>query len=46
MVLIKNWKTKTNQELEELWPTNYDGKHYVILTSNGVAYYWDEIPKK
>lgn len=41
MVLIKNWKTKTNEELQELWPTNYDSKKYVILTDDGVWYYTD-----
>lgn len=41
MVYIKNWKTKTDDELDELWPRSENNKHYVILTSNGVAYYWD-----
>ena len=41
MVLIKNWKTKTDEELDELWPQNNDNKRYVILTSHGVSYYWD-----
>lgn len=42
MVYIKNWKTKTDDELDELWPYNHDGKHYVILTEDGyISYYWD-----
>lgn len=45
MVLIKNWKTKTEEELDELWPSNGDKKYYVILTSNGISYYWDGIPE-
>ena len=45
MVLIKNWKEKTEDELDELWPNNHDGKYYVILTNGGyITYYWDGIP--
>ena len=41
MVYIKNWKTKGEEEVDELLPRNNDNKHYVILTSYGVEYYWD-----
>lgn len=41
MVYIKNWKTKTEEEIGELWPNNYDNKYYVILTSNGIEYHCD-----
>lgn len=41
MVYIKNWKTKTEEEIAELWPKNHDSKYYVILTSNGIEYHWD-----
>lgn len=45
MVYIKNWKTKTEEEIVELLPKNYDNKYYVILTSNGIEYHWDGMLK-
>jgi hypothetical protein len=41
MVLIKNWKTKTNEELSQSLPSNNDGRRYVILAYDGVWYYTD-----
>ncbi len=41
MVYIKNWKTKSAEELEESWPRNFDNKFYVILDIYGIEYYLD-----
>jgi len=46
MTYIKNWKNKTYEQVMNDVPNSYDFKHYVILYSGGIYYYWDRLTIK